>query len=955
MVPGHSSPGGIVPNDTKGFLKINLSGMIKIVTHQQFALCLSIFQPSSVNESFMSQYEFHVSRKSRQKYQFDESLFGLQGSVLLADFAAARRFAGQMSKGRLQPVPAGEINAMGLIDEILHLLLRQYEMQHPSLMERALARVGESDAALLRFIEDFPPLAVYRGDLVPQRYLDMETAGTPHRQSTLEELFLLHLANDNPAFAPYRELFDDSELRAQTDYPRLISGLQSFLDAQPGLGSGGESLYAMLTAPARIAPHSLIEQLQFLLNRWGALLGEGFVMKLLRGLDFTREESIRGNFAGGFAGDAPVLTFTGHDYTEYERFSPDKDWMPRCVLIARNAYVWLEQLSKKYQRWIRTLSDIPDEELDTLAHRGFTGLWLIGLWERSQASRKMKQMMGDPDAVASAYSLMNYDIAADLGGWDALQNLRARAWQRGIRLSADMVPNHMGIDSQWVLEHPDWFLALPYSPYPNYSYNGADLSSDGRVGIQIEDHYYDRTDAAVVFKRFDRWTGDTRYIYHGNDGTSMPWNDTAQLDYSKAEVREAVIQTILHVARNFPIIRFDAAMTLAKKHIQRLWFPEPGAGGAVPSRSEHGMARAQFDAAVPEEFWRQVVDRVAAEVPDTLLLAEAFWMMEGYFVRTLGMHRVYNSAFMHMLRDEDNANYRSVMKNVLEFDPQVLKRFVNFMNNPDEKTAIEQFGDGDKYFGVCTLLATLPGLPMFGHGQVEGFHEKYGMEFRRPKWDEAPNEGLVRGHDWRIFPLLHQRRIFAEVENFLLYDFYTQDGKVNEDVFAFSNRLGEERGLVVYHNKYAQTRGWVKTSAAFMDKASGQLVRRTLAEGLGLTAGPSDYVAFHDYVTHLEYIRSCRELAEKGLYVELGGYQCHAFLDVRFVSGDRWAQVCAALNGAGLSSVQAMFDEMFVVKEEVSSEKAKIKGKPAAKKSRKKPAAGTKGKSPSTKVPKSSK
>ena len=39
----------------------------------------------------------------------------------------------------------------------------------------------------------------------------------------------------------------------------------------------------------------------------------------------------------------------------------------------------------------------------------------------------------------------------------------------------------------------------------------------------------------------------------------------------------------------------------------------------------------------------------------TLLLAEAFWLMEAYFVRTLGMHRVYNSAFMIMLRDEDNA------------------------------------------------------------------------------------------------------------------------------------------------------------------------------------------------------------------------------------------------------------------------------------------------------------
>ena len=28
--------------------------------------------------------------------------------------------------------------------------------------------------------------------------------------------------------------------------------------------------------------------------------------------------------------------------------------------------------------------------------------------------------------------------------------------------------------------------------------------------------------------------GATRYVYHGNDGTSFAWNDTAQLDYSKA-------------------------------------------------------------------------------------------------------------------------------------------------------------------------------------------------------------------------------------------------------------------------------------------------------------------------------------------------------------------------------------------------------------------------------------
>ena len=231
-------------------------------------------------------------------------------------------------------------------------------------------------------------------------------------------------------------------------------------------------------------------------------------------------------------------------------------------------------------------------------------------------------------------------------------------------------------------------------PYPAYSWTGPNLSNDERVGIYLEDHYSDASDAAVVFKRVDRWSGATRYIYHGNDGTSFPWNDTAQLDYLRADVREAVIRTIIDVARRFPVIRFDAAMVLARKHVQRLWYPLPGSGGAIPSRAEYAMTQADFDAAMPAEFWREVVDRVAAEAPDTLLLAEAFWLLEGYFVRTLGMHRVYNSAFMHMLRDEDNAGYRSVIRETVGFDTRILGRYVNFMNNPDERTAIDQFGAG---------------------------------------------------------------------------------------------------------------------------------------------------------------------------------------------------------------------------------------------------------------------
>ncbi|GAB4505248.1 MAG: hypothetical protein Fur0043_22430 [Anaerolineales bacterium] len=886
----------------------------------------------------MNYYEFHISRACRQKYDFDEGLFATDGRVLLGNFAAARRLAEKMTALRTQPVPASDIYALGLLDEVFHLLFRQSERQNPGLLRRAVdwlqAHLGADALAhsQIRFTEHFPPLAVYRGDLSASAYLTGSTDGVSHREVTLEEMLLLHVANLNPAAQPYQELFDEVPLKATSAYEEVVDKLSDFLSGQSGFGSGsGETLIQALRAPALASPYSLAGQLEFAIQKWGHLLGEDIIQRLLRGVDYVVEEATRHGGTGGFSGTAPVLEF--HGYPEYERFSPDREWMPRLVLMAKNTYVWLEQLSRKYKRWIRYLSDIPDEELDLLARRGFTGLWLIGLWERSRASQRIKQRMGAHDAVASAYSLYSYDIAEDLGGWNALDNLRWRAWQRGIRLSADMVPNHMGIDSRWVIEHPEWFLSLPYSPYPNYTFNSENLSDDPRVGIFLEDHYYDHSDAAVVFKRVDHQTSDrkTLYIYHGNDGTSMPWNDTAQLDYSKAEVREAVIQTILHVARNFPIIRFDAAMTLARKHIQRLWFPLPGQGGAIPSRSEHGMTQAEFDAKFPQEFWREVVDRVAAEVPDTLLLAEAFWLMEGYFVRTLGMHRVYNSAFMHMLRDEDNAKYRQVIKNTLEFDPQVLKRYVNFMNNPDEKTAIEQFGSGDKYFGVCTLLATLPGLPMFGHGQIEGFREKYGMEFRYPKWDEEVDEGLVSGHEWKIFPLLHRRSLFAGSEHFLLYDFYTDAGHVNEDVFAYSNRHGEERALIVYHNKYAETAGWIKTSAAYMDKDAGQLLQKSLAEGLALPR--QGYVLFKDYVTRLEYIRSCSELWDKGLFVHLGAYQHHAFLDWRIVEDERWREIHLVLNGMGIPSMQAKWDEMFGTKVETQ-----VKQKTAKKRSRKKTA-----------------
>ncbi|MCL4694469.1 MAG: alpha-amylase, partial [Candidatus Hydrogenedentes bacterium] len=269
--------------------------------------------------------------------------------------------------------------------------------------------------------------------------------------------------------------------------------------------------------------------------------------------------------------------------------------------------------------------------------------------------------------------------------------------------------------------------------------------------------------------------------------------------------------------------------------------------------------------------------------------------------------RVYNSAFMNMLKMEDNADYRSTVKNVLEFSPEILKRFVNFMNNPDERTAVEQFGKGDKYYGVALLMVTMPGLPMFGHGQIEGFTEKYGMEYRRAYWDEHVDMDMVRRHEREIFPLMRRRYLFSGVENFAFYDFHTPHGHVDENVFAYSNRSGGERGIVLYNNAYNTTEGWIRESTPLNTGRGdeGTQVRKSLADSLALRGGDNVFYVFRDHRDNLQYIRSGRQLCDDGIYVRLHAYQYHVFLDFQEVvdHDGTWAQVAGRMDGGGVPNI----------------------------------------------------
>jgi len=293
--------------------------------------------------------------------------------------------------------------------------------------------------------------------------------------------------------------------------------------------------------------------------------------------------------------------------------------------------------------------------------------------------------------------------------------------------------------------------------------------------------------------------------------------------------------------------------------------------------------------------------------------------MEGYFVRTLGMHRVYNSAFMNMLKNEENDKYRATIKNTMEFDPEILKRFVNFMNNPDEDTAVAQFGKGDKYFGICTLLVTMPGLPMFGHGQIEGYEEKYGMEYRRSYKDEQPDGYLIGRHEHEIFPLMKRRALFSGSHNFRIYDLFC-NSSVNENVFAYSNRAwingNEEKALVFYNNSYYETSGWIRMSdPAIPVPGTDKVCRDSLSEALAIHGENQYFTLLREQTSNLWFIRSSKAICEDGFFVGLRGYETQVFLDICEVADDakgRWGRLHNDLNGRGVPDPLAAIKDIYL-------------------------------------------
>jgi hypothetical protein len=205
-------------------------------------------------------------------------------------------------------------------------------------------------------------------------------------------------------------------------------------------------------------------------------------------------------------------------------------------------------------------------------------------------------------------------------------------------------------------------------------------------------------------------------------------------------------------------------------------------------------------------------------------------------------------------------------------------------------------------------MSTLPGLPMFAHGQVEGYTEKYGMEYQRAYYNELPNQWLVEKHEREIFPLTRKRYLFSEVDNFNIFDFTDGYGIVNENVFAYTNRFGDERTLVVFNNKYEQTQGRIMFSAPKLTRThkGKETISISLAQALNLLPGKKSFILIKEHISGLEYLKTTSEIIENGLYFALNGFEYRVYWDFREMDDPHGQldKLYWKLGGNGVSSIE---------------------------------------------------
>ena len=441
-----------------------------------------------------------------------------------------------------------------------------------------------------------------------------------------------------------------------------------------------------------------------------------------------------------------------------------------------NTRVSLRELSQRLGRQAK-LDDYPDAILDRLAKAGFEWVWMLGIWQTGPTGQRISR--GQPEWVAeyketlpdfkledvsgSCFAIASYAVHYQFGGNSALERLRRRVNDRGMRLLLDFVPNHTALDHPWVNSHPEYYIA------------GTDdlLQREPQNYVRLED------------------AQGARVLAYGRDPYFAGWPDTLQLNYAEPALQEAMRGELGNVAELCDGVRCDMAMLILPEVFERTWGARPPA------------------------FWPEAIQQIHAKHPDFLFMAEVYWDLE-WTLQQQGFDYTYDKRLYDRLRDGETHSVRDHFRADMSFQGKSAR----FLENHDEPRAAATF-PAQVHPAAAVLTFTCPGLRFFHDGQFDGRKKKLSVHLgRRP--EEAPDETL-REFYARLIGTIH-RPVFQDGNWQLLTCSPAWEGNWTVDCFiCFSWQLAGNAPILVAVN-YAENQSQCYVRVPF-EEFRGQRVR----------------------------------------------------------------------------------------------------------------------------------
>ena len=314
-------------------------------------------------------------------------------------------------------------------------------------------------------------------------------------------------------------------------------------------------------------------------------------------------------------------------------------------------------------------------------------------------------------------------------------------------------------------------------------------------------------------------------LAHGRDPYFPGWPDTLQLNYANRATQEAMIGELVKIAGQCDGVRCDMAMLVLPDVFERTW------GMQSPS------------------FWPGATERVRKQAPNFCFMAEVYWDLE-WTLQQQGFDYAYDKRLYDRLHERHARPVREHFHAGLDYQDKLAR----FMENHDEPRAATAFPH-DVHEAAALLTFLSPGLRFFHQGQFQGRRKRISPHLVRGP--EEPNDQRLEHFYDRLLAVLRQP-VVRDGDWQVLECTPAWDGNWSSDgfvVFAWQGTAGER--LLVTVN-YAPNQGQCYVRLPFPDlgKARWRL---------------------HDLMGGSTYDRDGSDLLSRGLYLDEGPWQCHAF------------------------------------------------------------------------------